>query len=81
MLLIHFWNAQEDIIYFDNQRFQLDYILVKEHYRNEIKWSYLITDVDSEHKPLIAKWKIALKKFNYILSKDNIEKSWEVVKW
>src|SRR6476619_503267 len=48
----------------DLRRYQIDYILVRQRYRNSVKssWSYPGADVDSDHKLLALRLKLKLKK-------------------
>ena len=50
----------------DLRRYQIDYILVRQRYRNSVKssWNYPGADVDSDHKlvAMLLKLKLKLKK-------------------
>uniref|UniRef100_A0A8D9DT62 Craniofacial development protein 2 n=1 Tax=Cacopsylla melanoneura TaxID=428564 RepID=A0A8D9DT62_9HEMI len=66
------WKAPGDI-----NRFQIDFILVKKRYRNQIKssHSYPGFDIDSDHNLVLAKCNIKFKR-----RKKDIEKKWAVDK-
>ena len=46
------------------RRYQIDYILVRQRYRNSVKssWSYPGADVDSDHNLVAMRLKLKLKK-------------------
>lgn len=48
----------------DNARFQIDFIMIKERFRNSIKnvCTHPGADIDSDHNLLVAKMKVELKK-------------------
>ena len=48
----------------DLRRYQIDYILVRQRYRNSVKssWSYPGADVDSDHNLVAMRLKLKLKK-------------------
>ena len=48
----------------DTERFQIDYIMVKQRFRNSVKKSYAYpgADCDSDQNLIIAKWEKRLKK-------------------
>ena len=61
-----------------NERFQIDYILVKERYRNSVKdaRTYPGADMDSDHNLLVSKLQVKLKK----IRKGRREKRWNLDK-
>ena len=62
----------------DTNRYQLDYILVRQRYRNSVKksCSYPGADVGSDHNLVMMKIKVKLK----VLKKAKIKKRWNLEK-
>jgi len=62
----------------DTGRFQIDYILVKQRFRNSVKssWSYPGADMDSDHNLVAMKVNVKLKK----ISKGKKQMKWDMVK-
>ena len=60
----------------DRQRFQIDYILVKQRYRNSVKssWSYPGADVNSDHNLVAMKVNVKLKK----IERRTRQKKWDM---
>jgi exonuclease III len=60
----------------DTGRFQIDYLLVKQRFRNSVKssWSYPGADADSDHNLVIMKMNVKLKK----LKKGSIQRKWNM---
>src|SRR6478609_4198165 len=55
----YIWKSPGDL-----RRYQIDYILVRQRYRNNVRssWSYLGADVDSDHNLVAMRLKLKLKK-------------------
>ena len=62
----------------DTGRYQIDYIMVKQRYRNSVKssWSYPGADVDSDHNLVSMRVQVRLKK----IKKEKRQRKWDVDK-
>lgn len=62
----------------DTERYQLDYILVRQRYRNSVKgsWSYPGADIDSDHNLVAMSINVKLKK----ITKGKRRQKWDLCK-
>src|SRR5206468_309991 len=61
----------------DKERYQIDYILVRQRFRNGVKrsWSYPGADVYTDHNPVVMQMNVKLKKIQGVRNKG---KKWNI---